>query len=81
MKGKRVLTLLLAAAVTFSNGSIVFAAESSSTEYTETTGMEAAVGRSTAVRRTDAGSKNRDRNGHGKTGRTGGSFGKHRGES
>lgn len=43
MKGKRVLTLLLAAAVTFSNGSIVFAAESSSTEYTETTGMEAAV--------------------------------------
>ena len=44
MKGKRVLTLLLAAAVTFSNGSIVFAAESSSTEYTETTGMEAAVG-------------------------------------
>lgn len=44
MKGKRVLTLLLAAAVTVSNGSIVFAAESSSTEYTETTGMEAAVG-------------------------------------
>lgn len=44
MKGKRVLTLLLAAAVTFSNGSIVFAAESSSTEHTETTGMEAAVG-------------------------------------
>ena len=43
MKGKRVLTLLLAAAVTVSNGSIVFAAESSSTEYTETTGMEAAV--------------------------------------
>ena len=44
MKGKRVLTLLLAAAVTVSNGSIVFAAESSSTEYTETAGMEAAVG-------------------------------------
>ena len=40
MKGKRVLTLLLAAAVTVSNGNIVLAAEGSSTEHTETMGME-----------------------------------------